>query len=334
MHQLVLDFHQPFSVNCKFQPSCSFFWLLFHVFFVFLKAVALFPELEWWMHLQKGKEITPFFFLWFSFCSEALLKTPAFWFLCVLDLDIMAVLPVHLDAVLTVKGFRGRGAGCNTRVTGCERCLWLPAGLFWIPLGELLTAVLYRARANFTSPSVRPTDFAWDLKQNIKNVTLYCVPALPTGLKWGSTVDLREVRSWQNSTPGRFGLEYGILEIYNGASAFSLHHFSLSCAHSCWAPVFTQILCPGMCAQCQWLGKMARNVFAVGQINSSIKNNPRCRGGKNQTPPQITRDNVSKGTSSRHLSECVIPVDHYCSSLCSCSAHLKNYVWFCCDRIL
>lgn len=55
----------------------------------------------------------------------------------------------------------------------------------------------------------------------------------------------------------------------------------------------------------------------------------------NQTSQLIICEKVARGTSSRYLScECVIPADHYCFSLCACSAHLKNCVWFCCNSIL
>lgn len=50
-------------------------------------------------------------FLLFRSASES---TGIFIF-CILNLDIIAVFPVKLGAVLTVKGFGSRGVGCNTR---------------------------------------------------------------------------------------------------------------------------------------------------------------------------------------------------------------------------
>lgn len=58
------------------------------------------------------REITLFFFLVFLLFRNASERAGVLIF-CMLALDISAVFPIQLDAVLTVKGFRSRGVGWN-----------------------------------------------------------------------------------------------------------------------------------------------------------------------------------------------------------------------------
>lgn len=84
---------------------------------VVLRAVALSHRFRWWLYLQKGKEMAPVFFLVFLLVRSAGGSCGILVF-CMLDLCITASVPVKLDAVLTVRGFRSRGVGCNTGMTG------------------------------------------------------------------------------------------------------------------------------------------------------------------------------------------------------------------------
>lgn len=63
--------------------------------------------------LTEGKRNYTFFFLVFLLFGNAS-ENAGF---LIFDLDIIAIFPVKLGAVLRVKGFRNRGVECNARVT-------------------------------------------------------------------------------------------------------------------------------------------------------------------------------------------------------------------------